>query len=125
MAMASCLDRDQCERDPWEAALTGTESRGDAGAGAVSIGPSRCLGRWACGASWLKELHWVICGGESGPGFRPMEADWARELRDQCRIHRVTVFHETNGKGKAPIPADLLVREYPTAAPGAAGLHGA
>lgn len=30
-------------------------------------------------------LHWVIVGGESGPGFRPMELDWARDLRDECQ----------------------------------------
>lgn len=29
-------------------------------------------------------LGWVICGGESGPGARPMHPDWARSLRDQC-----------------------------------------
>ena len=29
-------------------------------------------------------LHWVICGGESGSGARPMHPDWARSLRDQC-----------------------------------------
>jgi protein gp37 len=29
-------------------------------------------------------LDWVICGGESGPGARPMHPDWARALRDQC-----------------------------------------
>lgn len=30
------------------------------------------------------ELHWVIVGGESGPGARPMHPDWARNLRDEC-----------------------------------------
>jgi len=30
------------------------------------------------------KLHWVIVGGESGPGARPMHPDWARSLRDQC-----------------------------------------
>jgi protein gp37 len=30
-------------------------------------------------------IHWVIVGGESGPGARPMHPDWARSLRDQCR----------------------------------------
>jgi protein gp37 len=30
------------------------------------------------------KLDWVICGGESGPGARPMHPDWARSLRDQC-----------------------------------------
>lgn len=29
-------------------------------------------------------LDWVIAGGESGPGARPMHPDWARDLRDQC-----------------------------------------
>ncbi|MDE0406878.1 MAG: phage Gp37/Gp68 family protein [Alphaproteobacteria bacterium] len=29
-------------------------------------------------------LHWVVCGGESGPGARPMDPHWARCLRDQC-----------------------------------------
>ena len=29
-------------------------------------------------------VHWVICGGESGPGARPMHIDWPRGLRDQC-----------------------------------------
>lgn len=29
-------------------------------------------------------IHWVICGGESGPGARPMHPAWARSLRDQC-----------------------------------------
>lgn len=29
-------------------------------------------------------VDWVICGGESGPGARPMHPDWARSLRDQC-----------------------------------------
>ena len=30
------------------------------------------------------KIHWVICGGESGPNARPMHPDWARSLRDQC-----------------------------------------
>lgn len=31
-----------------------------------------------------QHLHWVICGGESGPQARPMHPQWARNLRDQC-----------------------------------------
>ena len=30
-------------------------------------------------------IDWVVAGGESGPGARPMHPDWARSLRDQCR----------------------------------------
>ncbi|MDE1149694.1 MAG: phage Gp37/Gp68 family protein [Azospirillaceae bacterium] len=33
----------------------------------------------------LPEIDWVICGGESGPGARPMDPDWARSLRAQCQ----------------------------------------
>lgn len=32
----------------------------------------------------LADIHWVIVGGESGPGARPMKAEWVREIRDQC-----------------------------------------
>ena len=32
----------------------------------------------------LSGIHWVICGGESGPGARPMDLMWARDLRDHC-----------------------------------------
>lgn len=32
----------------------------------------------------LRGIDWVIVGGESGPGARPMQPDWAREIRDQC-----------------------------------------
>jgi protein gp37 len=37
-------------------------------------------------------LDWVICGGESGPGARPMHPDWARDLRDQCQSAGVPFF---------------------------------
>jgi protein gp37 len=36
-------------------------------------------------ADWQRpRIDWVIVGGESGPGGRPMHPDWARSLRDQC-----------------------------------------
>src|SRR6185369_8138588 len=37
-------------------------------------------------------LDWIICGGESGSGFRPMDLDWARSARDQCRDSGVPFF---------------------------------
>jgi len=37
------------------------------------------------GGKPCKFVDWVICGGESGKGARPMHPDWARSLRDQCR----------------------------------------
>jgi protein gp37 len=36
------------------------------------------------GFSGLPIVDWVVVGGESGPGARPMHPDWARSLRDQC-----------------------------------------
>lgn len=32
----------------------------------------------------LARIDWVIVGGESGPGHRPLELDWVREIRDRC-----------------------------------------
>lgn len=37
-------------------------------------------------------LDWVIMGGESGPGARPMHPDWARSVRDQCQAAGVPFF---------------------------------
>jgi len=34
--------------------------------------------------SGLRGVDWIVAGGESGPGTRPMHPDWARSLRDQC-----------------------------------------
>jgi protein gp37 len=35
---------------------------------------------------WLAgSLHWVIVGGESGPGARPCQVDWVRDLMQQCQ----------------------------------------
>ncbi len=40
----------------------------------------------------VRDLHWIIAGGESGPHARGMSAIWARDLRDQCRAANVP-FH--------------------------------
>ncbi len=42
-------------------------------------------------------VDWVIAGGESGPGFRPIEPDWVRDLRDQCVLARVPFFFKQWG----------------------------
>ncbi len=43
-------------------------------------------------------LAWVICGGESGPGARPMHPDWARSLREQCAAADVPFFFKQWGR---------------------------
>lgn len=40
----------------------------------------------------LREIDWVIVGGESGPGARPVDAAWVRDIRDQCVLANVP-FH--------------------------------
>ena len=57
-------------------------------------------------------LDWLIVGGESGPGARPMHPDWARSIRDQCQAAGVPFFVKQMAK-KAPLPADLMIREFP------------
>jgi len=43
-------------------------------------------------------LHWVIVGGESGPGARPMNPDWARHIREQCADADVPFFFKQWGE---------------------------
>ncbi len=43
------------------------------------------------------KLQWVITGGESGAGARPMKPHWATDIREVCRFHRVPFFHKQNG----------------------------
>ncbi len=55
---------------------------------------------------------WVICGGESGGGRRPMDLMWPRSLRDQCAFSGVPFFMKQIDKMQ-PIPPDLMVRQFP------------
>jgi protein gp37 len=45
----------------------------------------------------LKGIQWVIVGGESGPGARPMKEEWVLEIRDQCRQAKVPFFFKQWG----------------------------
>lgn len=45
----------------------------------------------------LKGIHWVIVGGESGPGARPMEREWVTDIQDQCRRQDVPFFFKQWG----------------------------
>jgi protein gp37 len=42
-------------------------------------------------------IGWVIVGGESGPGARPMERAWVRDIRDQCKRAKVAFFFKQWG----------------------------
>ena len=61
----------------------------------------------------LSGIHWVIVGGESGPGARPIDAMWVREIQKQCRADVVPFFFQAVGrraeeaKWSSPRRADL------------------
>lgn len=46
----------------------------------------------------LTWIDWVICGGEAGPGARPMHPEWARSLRDQCKAAGVPFYFKQWGE---------------------------
>jgi protein gp37 len=49
----------------------------------------------------LRGIDWVIAGGESGPGARPMDLNWAREIRDKCVGWKVPfLFKQIGGVNK-------------------------
>lgn len=89
-----------------------------------------------------RKLNWVVVGGESGPGARPFDAQWARDTIAQCKAASVSCFVKqlgtkpfdtfldkpfhlikTDRKGGdwSEWPQDLRVREYPQTAAVAAG----
>lgn len=97
-------------------------------------------------ADWRSHIHWLIVGGESGPGARPCDIGWIRSIRDQCEAAGVPCFvkqlgnaqpylHTELGRGRhlqdgddtylirdskggdmAEWPEDLRVREWPAVA---------
>jgi protein gp37 len=48
----------------------------------------------------LEGIHWVIVGGESGVGHRPIKAEWVRSIREQCRAAGVAFFFKQWGEWK-------------------------
>ena len=51
-----------------------------------------------CFRRQYEKLDWVILGGESGPGARPMHPDWVRSVRDQCQDAGVPFFFKQWGE---------------------------
>lgn len=57
-------------------------------------------------------VDWVIVGGESGPNVRPMNPDWARSIRDQCRVADVPFFFKQHSGYRPQANALLDGVEY-------------
>jgi protein gp37 len=62
----------------------------------VSLEP--LIGPVDISAALKQGLRWVVVGGESGPGARPMHPDWARGIRDQCRAAKVPFWFKQHGE---------------------------
>jgi protein gp37 len=61
----------------------------------------------------LSKIHWVIVGGESGPGARPIEESWVLEIRDQCRGADVPFFFKQwGGRRKSKTGREIRGRTY-------------
>jgi len=60
----------------------------------------------------LDLTDWVINGGESGHHKRPFDCDWARLIREDCKLKGVPYFFKQIDKIKT-IPEDLIIREFP------------
>ena len=65
----------------------------------------------------LDGIDWVIAGGESGPGARPIEADWLRNIRDQCNVAKVPFFFKQWGGKTAKANGRTLDGEVHDALP--------
>ncbi len=91
--------------------------------------------RWACRADALRDvpaavrflscepllrplrlnldgIQWVIVGGESGPGARPMKPDWVRSLQAQCQAAGVSFFFKQWGGARKKKTGRLLDGRY-------------
>lgn len=60
------------------------------------------------GTVQLDQIDWMIVGGESGPGARPMEARWVRSLRRQCRTTGVRFFFKQWGGVRKHLTGRIL-----------------
>lgn len=60
-------------------------------------------------------IDWVICGGETGPGARPIHSYWVKSLRDQCKNAAVPFFFKSWGEWWpcSQIPDDFDCSKYP------------
>ena len=95
-------------------------------------------GQFAPGMETLLPIDWVIVGGESGPGARPMHPDWARSIRDQCARAGVPFYFKQWGEWEIALDRDVddpdwrncgrWEREYPKGRwhnlAGGTGFHG-
>jgi protein gp37 len=65
----------------------------------------------------LTGIDWVIFGGESGSGFRPMDIQWARDIRTKCEENGTAFFFKQSAAFRTETGIELdgqVVRQFPT-----------
>lgn len=65
----------------------------------------------------ISGIDWIIYGGESGPGYRAEDKDWARSMHRKCSDAGVAFFHKQSAGYRTELGIELdgkIVREYPT-----------
>src|SRR3990167_7697011 len=67
---------------------------------------------WLKDHGYLRDIEWVIAGGESGPDYRPMDPIWIRDIREQCKSGKVAFFFKQWGGLKPGGPRELDGREW-------------
>jgi len=66
----------------------------------------------------LERIDWLIVGGESGPGYRPMQTQWARDLREKATTSGTAFFFKQSSAPRTETGIELdgqIIREYPRA----------
>jgi len=62
---------------------------------------------------YLKDIQWVIVGGESGTKARPMDPEWVKSIQDQCNLNKTPFFFKQwGGKNKKAAGRELEGQEW-------------
>lgn len=64
----------------------------------------------------LNGIEWLIVGGESGPGYRKMDTEWARQAREMCALSGTAFFFKQSSAIRTEMGIELdgeIVRNYP------------
>jgi len=67
----------------------------------------------------LERIDWLIVGGESGPGYRTMQTQWARDLREKATTSDTAFFFKQSSAPRTETGIELdgqIIREYPRTA---------
>jgi protein gp37 len=95
--MCSCGGSRWVDDENWQPAYQPWDGERAPGDGRIPCGLCN-LGGWDVPDAPGPRIGWVVAGGESGPKARPMQLDWARGLRDQCRATGVPFLFKQWGE---------------------------